>query len=95
MITAIVLVHTAADRIPETAQAIAELDGVSEVYSCAGDVDLIAVVKVTEHEQLADVIAGGVSRVPGVLRTDTHIAFRSYSRRDTEATFSLGMDNGD
>ena len=95
MVTAIVLVHTVADQIPETAQAIAELDGVSEVYSCAGDVDLIAVVKVTEHEQLADVIAGALSKVRGVLRTDTHIAFRSYSRRDTEATFSLGMDDGD
>jgi DNA-binding Lrp family transcriptional regulator len=95
VVTAIVLVHTVADRIPETAQAIAELDGVSEVYSCAGDVDLIAVVKVTEHEQLADVIAGALSKVPGVLRTDTHIAFRSYARRDTEATFSLGMDDGD
>ena len=56
MITAIVMVHTAADRIPETAQAIADLDGVAEVYSCAGDVDLIAIVKVAEHEQLADVM---------------------------------------
>ena len=92
MITAIVLVHTATDRIPETAQAIADLDGVSEVYSCAGDVDLIAVVKVAEHEQLADVIAGRVSKVEGVRRTDTHIAFRSYSRADTEATFSVGLD---
>jgi DNA-binding Lrp family transcriptional regulator len=92
MITAIVLVHTAADRIPETAQAIAELDGVTEVYSCAGDVDLIAVVKVTEHDQLADVIAGRLSRVAGVQRTDTHIAFRSYSRADTEGAFSLGLD---
>ena len=92
MITAIVLVHTAADRIPETAQAIADLDGVAEVYSCAGDVDLIAVVKVTEHDQLADVIAGRLSRVAGVQRTDTHIAFRSYTRADTEGTFSLGLD---
>lgn len=92
MITAIVLVHTAADRIPETAQAIADLDGVAEVYSCAGDVDLIAVVKVTEHDQLADVIAGRLSRVAGVRRTDTHIAFRSYSRADTEGAFSLGLD---
>lgn len=92
MITAIVLVHTAADRIPETAQAIADLEGVAEVYSCAGDVDLIAVVKVTEHDQLADVIAGRLSRVAGVQRTDTHIAFRSYSRADTEGTFSLGLD---
>jgi DNA-binding Lrp family transcriptional regulator len=92
VITAIVLVHTAADRIPETAQAIADLDGVAEVYSCAGDVDLIAVVKVAEHEQLADVIAGGLSKVEGVHHTDTHIAFRSYSRADTEATFSVGLD---
>ncbi|HEV7470093.1 MAG: AsnC family transcriptional regulator [Pseudonocardia sp.] len=92
MITAIVLVHTAADRIPETAQAIANLKGVDEVYSCAGDVDLIAVVKVREHEELAEVIAGGVSKVEGVRRTDTHIAFRSYSRADTDATFSVGQD---
>ena len=92
MITAIVMVHAAADRIPETAQAIADLDGVSEVYSCAGDVDLIAVVKVSQHEQLAEVIAGRLSRVQGVVRTDTHIAFRSYSRADTEATFAVGLD---
>lgn len=92
MITAIVLVHTATDRIPEAAQAIADLDGVSEVYSCAGDVDLIAVVRVREHEQLAEVIAGRLSKVDGVEHTDTHIAFRSYSRADTEATFSVGLD---
>ncbi|MCE3555764.1 Lrp/AsnC ligand binding domain-containing protein [Pseudonocardia sp. RS11V-5] len=90
MITAIVLVHTLADRIPETAQAIADIEGVAEVYSCAGDVDLIALVKVREHEQLADLIAGKISKVDGVQHTDTHIAFRSYSRADTEAAFSVG-----
>ncbi len=92
MITAIVLVQTVADRIPETAQAIADLDGVTEVYSCAGDVDLIAMVKVRVHEELADVIAGRLSKVEGVVSTDTHIAFRSYSRADTEGAFSLGLD---
>jgi DNA-binding Lrp family transcriptional regulator len=92
VITAIVLVHVAADRIPEAAQAIADLESVHEVYSCAGDVDLIAIVRVTEHEQLADVIAGRLSKVEGVRRTDTHIAFRSWSRADTEATFSLGLE---
>lgn len=90
MITAFVLVHVAADHIPEAAQAIADLDGVAEVYSCAGDVDLIAVVRVPQHDQLAEVIAGRLSKVPGVRRTDTHIAFRSYSRRDAEEGFSLG-----
>ncbi len=92
MITAIVLVETDVARIPEAAQAIADLEGVHEVYSCAGDVDLIAIVKVTEHEQLADVIAGRLSKVEGVRRTDTHIAFRSYSRADTEAAFSVGSN---
>lgn len=92
MITAIVLVHTAVDRIPETAQAIADLDGVTEVYSCAGDVDLVAIVKVREHEHLAEVIAGKLSRIEGVRSTDTHIAFRSYSRADTDAAFSIGLD---
>jgi hypothetical protein len=47
---------------------------------------------VREHAQLADVIAGGLSKVEGVRRTDTHIAFRSYNRAQTEAAFSLGLD---
>lgn len=91
MITAFVMVHTAADRIPEVAQAIADLDGVAEVYSCAGDVDLVAIVRVGAHEELADVIAGRLSKVEGVHRTDTHIAFRSYAKADTEAAFSIGL----
>ncbi len=94
MITAFVLIHVAADQIQRAAQAIADIEGVNEVYSCAGDVDLIAVVRVTQHEELADVIAGRVSAVPGVRDTDTHIAFRSYARRDTEATFAIGMTDG-
>jgi DNA-binding Lrp family transcriptional regulator len=95
MLTAIVLVQAAPDSIPETAQAIADIDGVAEVYSCAGDVDLIVVAKVAEHEQLADLVPARISRVPGVLNTDTHIAFRSYSRRDTEETFSIGLADAD
>jgi DNA-binding Lrp family transcriptional regulator len=91
VITAIVMISTEADKIPEVAQQIAGLDGVSEVYSVAGDVDLIAVVRVREFDQVAEVIAGRLSKVPGVLHTDTHIAFRAYSRHDLEATFSLGF----
>lgn len=90
MITAIVMVHTEADRIPEVAQAIADLEGVTEVYSCAGDVDLVAIVRVREHEQIADVVTHHVSKLDGVLRTATHIAFRSYASRDTDAGFELG-----
>jgi DNA-binding Lrp family transcriptional regulator len=93
VIKGIVMIQTNADSIPETAQAIADVPGVSEVYSCAGDVDLIAIVGVTEHEQLADLIPGKISKIPGVVATDTHIAFRSYSRKDTEAAFSIGAEN--
>ena len=66
VITAIVMVSVEADKIPEVAQAIADLDGVSEVYSVAGDVDLIAIVRVREFDQIAEVIAGRLSKVPGV-----------------------------
>lgn len=92
MITAIVLIHTAAEAIPETAQAIADIEGVSEVYSCAGDVDLIAILRVAGHEDLANIIPARISKVPGVLNTDTHIAFRSYSSADTESAFEIGID---
>ena len=93
MISAIVLINADVDRIPEVAQAIAELDGVSEVYSVAGDVDLIAMVRVRAHEELADVIADRLNKVDGVTGTSTHIAFRTYSRHDLEAAFSLGLDD--
>jgi len=93
VITAIVMVSTAVDRIPEVAQAIAELDGVSEVYSVAGDADLVAMVRVRRHEQLHEVIAGRLNKVQGVLATTTHIAFQAYSKHDLEATFSLGLES--
>jgi DNA-binding Lrp family transcriptional regulator len=92
VITAIVLIHAAADSIPETAQTIADIEGVAEVYSCAGDVDLVAIVRVPSHEDLADLIPTRISRVDGVLDTDTHIAFRSYSSADTESAFDIGVE---
>ena len=93
MISAIVLINAEVARIPEVAEAIAEIDGVSEVYSVTGDVDLIAMVRVRQHEDLADVIADRLNKVDGVLGTQTHIAFRTYSRHDLEAAFTLGLDD--
>ncbi|RZS89544.1 AsnC family transcriptional regulator [Motilibacter rhizosphaerae] len=95
VLTAIVLVQAQVDRIPEVASAIAELAGVSEVYSVTGDVDLIAVVRVRRHDELAEVIADRLHKVEGVVDTTTHIAFRAYSRHDLEAAFALGVDDAD
>jgi DNA-binding Lrp family transcriptional regulator len=92
VITAIVMIAVQSDRIPEVAESIADLDGVSEVYSVAGDADLIAIVRVREFDAIADVIAGRISKVDGVVHTDTHIAFRAYSRHDLESTFSIGLE---
>ncbi|MDJ0360954.1 Lrp/AsnC ligand binding domain-containing protein [Rhodococcus sp. H29-C3] len=90
MIHAIVMIDAEASAIPETAQAVADVDGVSEVYSCAGDVDLIAIVKVRDHQQIAEVVTQRISKVAGVLNTATHIAFQSYSSADIDAGFSIG-----
>jgi DNA-binding Lrp family transcriptional regulator len=95
VITAIVMVAVEADKIPEVAERIAELDGVSEVYSVAGDADLIAIVRVREFDHVADVIAGRLSKVEGVMHTDTHIAFRAYSRHDLDAAFAIGVESAD
>ena len=93
MLTAIVLIDSDAARIPEVAAAIADITGVSEVYSVTGEVDLIAMVRVREHDDLADVIADKISKVDGVQRTQTYIAFRTYSQHDLEQAFALGLED--
>ena len=94
MVTAIILVRADVARIPQTAEAIAQIPQVSEVYSVTGDFDLVALVRVRAHDELAEVIPGTLNRVPGVTHTETHIAFRAYSRHDLEAAFALGYPEG-
>lgn len=80
MITAIVLIKTSVDRIPEIAESIAALDSVSEVFSVTGTYDLIAMVRVKAHDDLADVIPGKISKIPGVEgRTPTSRSARTPS----------------
>lgn len=93
MITAIVFVQADVARIPEVAEQIAALDGVSEVYSVTGDIDLIALIRVREHNDIAAVVADRLNKVDGVLDTETHIAFRTFSKHDLEAAFSIGVDD--
>ena len=90
VITAIVFVQAEVDRIPEVAEAIADLPGVTEVYSVTGGIDLVAMVRVREHDDLAVAIADRLNKVDGVIETETHIAFRTYSRHDLDAAFDLG-----
>jgi DNA-binding Lrp family transcriptional regulator len=90
VITAIVLIEVEPRAIPETAQALADLDDVSEVYSVTGEFDLVAIIRVRAHEDLADVVTGEIAKVDGIVHTETLVAFRAYSRHDLESMFSLG-----
>jgi DNA-binding Lrp family transcriptional regulator len=92
VVNAVVLVACEIDEIPEAAHALADIEGVSEVYSVAGEWDLVAVVRVGSHEDLERVIPGGMARIEGVVRTETLIAFKVYSRHDLEAMFSVGFE---
>jgi DNA-binding Lrp family transcriptional regulator len=88
--TAIVFVKADTARIPEVAETIAGIGGVSEVYSVTGEIDLIAMVRVRTHDEIASVVADKLNKVDGVRETVTHIAFRAYSRHDLEAAFAIG-----
>ncbi|WP_127127519.1 Lrp/AsnC family transcriptional regulator [Georgenia sp. SYP-B2076] len=92
MLTAIVLIDADVARIPEVAQEVADLEGISEVYSVTGDVDLIAIARVREHEDLAKVVADQVGKVQGVHGMKTYIAFQAYSQHDLEQAFHIGLD---
>jgi DNA-binding Lrp family transcriptional regulator len=92
MVNAIVLIKVTRGRVPEVADALLELPEVAEVYSVTGENDLVAVVRVKEYDQMAELVPAKIDRIQGVERTNTMMAFRIYSRHDLEYLFSLGAD---
>jgi len=92
MLSAFVLIAAEPQRIAGLAEELADVDGVAEVYSTAGEADIVAVVRVRHHDDLADVVTRRISALDGIVDTRTLIAFRAYSRHDLEALFSLGEE---
>ena len=90
MNTAIVFINTQVDKVPEVAEALAAIPGVTEVYSVTGAIDLVAMVRTRSVDEIADIVTGQMNKVAGVTSTQTHLAFRAYSSHDLEAAFSLG-----
>ena len=82
MLTAFVLVDADPTFIAGLGRALAALDGVTEVYSVTGDEDLIAVLRVADHEQIARIVTEEIAALDGVIRTRTMIAFRQYDPAD-------------
>jgi DNA-binding Lrp family transcriptional regulator len=89
MIAAVVMIRTQREHIPAAAQAIADIEGVAEVYSVSGEWDLIAILRVTEWERIATVVTEHFAKVQGIERTQTLVAFRVYSQRDVESAFDM------
>jgi DNA-binding Lrp family transcriptional regulator len=92
MITTIVLIRADPKAIPQVAQRIAGVDGVTDVYSVSGEWDLVAIVKVPEYDRIAQVVTEEFVKVPGIERTQTLTAFRAYSRKDLEQAWDIGVE---
>jgi len=92
MVTAIILINVSQGRVPEVAEALIRLPGVAEAYSVAGSYDIVAIARVRQHEELADLVAAHLRNIPGITATNTLIAFRSYSQRDLAAMWDIGFE---
>jgi DNA-binding Lrp family transcriptional regulator len=93
VLAAFVLIQAEPARVADLASDLADVQGVAEVYSVAGDEDIVAIVRVRHHEELADVVTRGIAALDGIISTRTLVAFRTYSRHDLEAMFDLGADS--
>jgi DNA-binding Lrp family transcriptional regulator len=92
MVSAVVLLGLERSKINEVAQQLVALDGVTEVYSVAGQYDLVAVLRVKDNDALAELVTGKMLKIEGIVRSETLIAFRVLSRYDLERMFAVGLE---
>lgn len=90
MVHAFVLLKAEPTHVADLPTALTEIDGVAEVYSVAGDIDLVAIVRVRHHDDLAEVVTRHISSLPGIVETRTMIAFQAFSQHDLDAMWDLG-----
>ena len=91
MTHAIVLIQAEGSSLGTLGGELADIEGVAEAYSVTGEWDFVAILRLREQDQLAQVVTGRLSQLPGVRRTQTMVAFEVYSRHDLEALFSVGQ----
>ena len=90
MVHAFLLIKAEPARVAALADELADVEGIAEVYSVAGEVDLVAIVRVARHDDLADVVTRRVAALPGIVETRTMVAFQAFSKRDLDALWDLG-----
>lgn len=92
MVTTVVLINAERGKVNDVAQALVDIPGVTEVFSVAGRWDLVAILRVSDNEAMADLVTQGVHTTPGIVHTETMLAFKAYSRHDLARLFSIGME---
>lgn len=92
MVTAIVLIQTEHGMIVHVAEKLADMPEISEVYSVGGSYDVAAILRVRTNEDIANLVTEKMVHVKGIVRTETLMAFKTYSRHDLESVFSIGME---
>ena len=90
MTTAFILMNVETGRLKSVAEELLEIEGIKEVYSVAGEWDLVAIARVREHEALSDLISEHVANLKGILKTETLIAFRAFSKHDLGLMWNIG-----
>jgi DNA-binding Lrp family transcriptional regulator len=91
MVTALVLLKVARDKVNSIAEMLADMEGITEVYSLAGRYDLAVIIRVKDNDQLAELVTNHMLKVDGILKSETLVAFRVHSRHDLESMFSIGL----
>ena len=91
MVTSIILMQIERSKINEVAEQLAEMDGISEVYSVSGQYDLIAIARVPSNDDLADLVTKKMRSLTSMLKSETMLAFKAFSRHDLEAMFAVGL----
>ena len=92
MVTSIILMNTERSKINEVAEQLAEMEGISEVYSVSGNYDLVAIARVASNEELSNLVTKKLLTINFILKTETMLAFKAFSRHDLETMFSIGSE---
>ena len=90
MLTAIIMIQVERRKINEVAEKLLEIKGITEVYSVSGKWDLVGMLRIAQNEQLGEVVTSQMTKIEGITKTETMVAFKAFSRHDLECMFDIG-----
>jgi DNA-binding Lrp family transcriptional regulator len=90
MTTAIVLISAERTKLTFVGEKLADIQGITEVYSVGGQVDFVAIIRLPNNDALADLVTEKITKVEGITKTETMVAFRAFSRYDIASMFQIG-----